>query len=454
MQVSSSLSQRIFKLHWLAFFCLLACTAYLRHFGFYLPSYGGDSSAYMANAMKLEHGFMRHYDIFHYAMVPRGKTGLVDYVWEDDPKKWNANRIRSIYHRPLHMQPPLYPVLIWLSHGVFKTSGPYTSVQSNLGSQLKQHRPPEYLKEQGYAVGIPFVFSLLTLFWVYLFCLKFFSPWEGLLAVLILVGNPLEIAVGSRVYADGILTSLTFLSLFLFFLSLESSCRNPKLLATAAGVVLGLSFLTKFTGVFFAAAFPIALLLAPLPKSGWRRLLDARLFWAGLAAFITALPWNLLVYHHYATFLPNTPWSDNPWFRWVFNRPWYLYPAGLVVFATPLLSTSHSFSYGLSFFDSAFCADLHPLGWPGKPLPTPTLSLAGYFSGVGNRKPMQSTALEMEPIAFLQPYPHRLRDFYLGYSSGGAFSRLSQSRSFKFMGKIKSSSHLKRLLSFYKGGFL
>ncbi len=320
---------------WLIFFILLFCAAYWRHFGFYLPSHGGDSSAYMANAMKLNHGFMRHYDVFHYAMVPREQGDLVDYVWEDDPQKWNSKNIRSIYHRPLHMQPPLYPMLIWISHGLLKNGGPYTSVKKNLGPSLQQHAPSSYMKEQGYAVIVPFLFSLLTLLWVYLFALRFYNARAGLLAVLILIGNPLEIAVGSRVYADGILTNLSFLSLFLFFLSLEASCRWPRTLAALAGFILGLSFLTKFTGVFFAAAFPIALLLAPHPQSGWRRLWDSRLFWAALTAFFTALPWNLMVYHHYGTFLPNTPWSDNPWFLWVFNRPWYLYPLGLFVFAPP-----------------------------------------------------------------------------------------------------------------------
>lgn len=324
--------------HWLAFLILLALGAYLRCFSFFLPSNIGDSSAYQSLAMKMNHGFMQEYNIFNYRMTHREDTGLVDYIWDENPKNWNARRIRAIYHRSLHLQPPLYPILIWLSHGVFNRGMPYTSVAKNLRQEVVQNPPWEYLRAQFYAVIVPFLLSIGTLLLTYLFCLHFFSFREGLIAVAILVASPVDLAVGPKVYADGILTFFTLLSIYWFFKSLSRDDVSAPLWAALAGIALGLAYLTKITGALFAFALACATFLsAENPKKALRRLAQPRLMTAGLCALLVASPWLWLMYRHYGTIFVNTPADpSNPWYRYVFSRPLRAYPLDLIWFVPPL----------------------------------------------------------------------------------------------------------------------
>lgn len=295
--------------------------------------------------MKMNHGLMRHYDIFHYSMVRNQENALTDYVWEEDPKKWNARRIREIYHRPLHLQPPLYPILIWISHGIFNRGQPYTSVAENRGSAVIRHPPWNFLKAQFYAIVIPYAFSLLTVVWVYLFCLKFFSYREGLLAALLMVSNPLDIAVSSKLYADGILASLCFLSLTLFLRSLEKEAKHPFARAALAGFFLGLAYLTKVTGLLFGFGFIVASWVNPHSSKGWfQRIFDPRLVWAGLVCLLTMSPWLILFYRTYGTIFLNTPTDpNNSWYKLVFGIPTYSYLVGFFWF---LPATAVGWAYG------------------------------------------------------------------------------------------------------------
>lgn len=315
---------------------LLALAAYLRHFAFFLPSNVGDSTAYQSLAMKMNHGFMTNYDIFKYRMVPRAERGLADYVWENDPRLWQANRIRKIYHQPLHLQPPLYPILIWLSHGLFQHGEPYTSVGQNLGSSVMKHPPWNFAKAHFYAIVIPFLCSLGTLLLVYLFCLRFFSFREGLIAVALLATSPIDIAVSPKLFADGILTFLSFLSLHGYFKSLEIR-RGSSWLALASGAALGLAYLTKVSGILFAVGILLATLLHPRFR-GKERLGAPQLWLAGFGAFFVALPWLGLMFRHYGTVSVNSPPdASNPWYQYVFSRPFKAYIQDLFWFVPPFV---------------------------------------------------------------------------------------------------------------------
>jgi len=327
--------------HWLVFIPLLLVGAYLRHFGFFLPSHIGDPTAYQSLAMKMNHGFMEHYDIYYYRMTPRADNkGLVDYIWEENPNLWNGSRIRAIYHRPLHLQPPLFPILIWLSHGVFNRGLPYTSVVENRSWRILSSPPWEYLDAQFYAVIVPFACSVATLLLVYLFCLRFFSYREGLFAVLLLVCSPVDLAVGPKIYVDGILTFFTFLSLHWYFRSLEATRDfTAWRLAAASGVTLGLAYLSKVTGILFAFGILTSSLLHPGPPKGlWHKLGQGRLWIAAFFALLLASPWLTLMHHYYGSVFVNTPADpNNPWYHFVFGRPLYAYPLDMFWFVPPSL---------------------------------------------------------------------------------------------------------------------
>ncbi|MFO1463219.1 MAG: glycosyltransferase family 39 protein [bacterium] len=326
--------------HWLVFIPLLLLGAYLRHFGFFLPSNIGDPTAYQSLAMKMNYGFMEHYDIYNYRMTPRPEPkGIVDYVWEENPNLWNARRIRAIYHRPLHLQPPLFPILLWLSHGTFNRGDPYSSVAENRGWEVASQPPWPFLQAQFYAVIVPFALSVGTLLLVYLFCLRFFSYREGLFAVLILLASPVDLAVGPKVYVDGILTFFTFLTLHWYFRSLESErYRGAWGFAALAGIALGLSYLTKVTGVLFAFGILAASLLHPKTPSGlFDKLTQGRLWIAGFFTLLLASPWLTLMHHYYGSVFVNTPADpENPWYQYVFGRPLRAYPLDLLWFVPSL----------------------------------------------------------------------------------------------------------------------
>jgi 4-amino-4-deoxy-L-arabinose transferase-like glycosyltransferase len=237
------------------------------------------------------------------------------------------------------MQPPLLPVLMWLSHGVFKHGRAYTSVAENRGRSIIANPPWHFMRAQFYAIFVPIFFSLGIFVLVYVFCLKYFNWQVGVIATLLLVTSPIDIAIAPKLFADGLLSFFSFLSLFLFLKSLEFDSRHPFAWAAAAGISLAFCFYAKLPGILFAFSFLLAALLYPHPGSGfWKRVFDPRLIIAALVVFLFTSPWHWLVYKTYGTILPNTPQDpDNPWFRYVFNIPPSSYLIGILDFMPALL---------------------------------------------------------------------------------------------------------------------
>jgi 4-amino-4-deoxy-L-arabinose transferase-like glycosyltransferase len=179
-----------------------------------------------------------------------------------------------------------------------------------------------------------------TLLLVYLFCLRFFSYRVGLFAVLLLATSPVDLAVGPKIYVDGILTFFTLLSLHWFFRSLEAAKEfTTWRFAALAGIALGLAFLTKLPGVLFGFGMLTAALLHPGPPLGFfKKLLQGRLWLAAFFTLLVASPWLTLLHHHYGSLFVNTPADpDNGWYRYVFGRPLRAYPMDLAWFVPPLV---------------------------------------------------------------------------------------------------------------------
>lgn len=292
---------------------------------------------YQPLAMKLNHGWMRHYDIFNYYLEKGQTPGTVDYLWTEDPARMSARTTRQIYHLPLHVQPPLMAHLIWLSHGLLRHGEPYTSASQHLGRAVLTNPPWALAKAQFYALIVPVSFALATLLLVHLFCLRFYTWREGVLACLLLAASPVDIAFSARIYADSVAVGLGFASLVLFLFNLQRPGRSAAW-AGLAGVLLGLAYLAKTVAVVYASGMLFAALLMPTGRAGLvRKVFDPRLIAAALGAFLITLPWNWLVYKTYGSVSLPAPYDPaNSWHGWVFQRPWFAYWLGMIAFLPPM----------------------------------------------------------------------------------------------------------------------
>ncbi|HCU25051.1 MAG TPA: hypothetical protein DF383_08540 [Deltaproteobacteria bacterium] len=326
------------RFHWIVFSLLLLASVYFRFPGIFVPSDRGDQPTYNALAMKMNDGWMKHYDVFHFKRIPDAAREKVDFVWEDDPRQMAVRGIRPMYQLPLHIQPPLLANLIWISHGIFKHGEPYSSLTKNYGRKILREPPWRLFQVQFYAVAVSWSASLMTLILVYLFCLKYFSYVEGLIATFLLAVSPVDIGIAPRILPDALGMGLGFLALLLFFRSLEKSGRSSWFLALCSGIFLGLAYLAKLNSLFLAIGFFFSTLVFPGTASLRRRLLDARLWLAALGAFLITLPWHFLVWKHYASPLPPVPvdLQNSSWHRFVFNRPPHAYFLGMLYLLPPL----------------------------------------------------------------------------------------------------------------------
>jgi 4-amino-4-deoxy-L-arabinose transferase-like glycosyltransferase len=166
-------------------------------------------------------------------------------------------------------------------------------------------RGREYMYQQGgenhanrvlqLARGAIVVFTLATMFVLFLFARDLFGFWGGALALVLASANPTVLAHGRLATTDMVLSGLVLTSVWLVWRSSRSP-RPPVLLSVAA-VVFGLALATKFTALFM---LPFAVLLVlwsalrgesqngpseakRLHPTSWRRALGSTILFAGLS---------------------------------------------------------------------------------------------------------------------------------------------------------------------------
>ncbi len=139
------------------------------------------------------------------------------------------------------------------------------------------------------ARSVSSIFGILAVIAIYFLGKKLYNENIGLYSSLILSTIPTYWFYSSKALVEGMLIFLVILFLYAFYSSLE----NKKYLVPA-GILLGLVFLTKYTGVVFGVFFVLFTVM-------WKRefLRNKYFYLFFLLAFLVVLPWilfNLRVY--------------------------------------------------------------------------------------------------------------------------------------------------------------
>jgi hypothetical protein len=185
---------------------------------------------------------------------------------------------KEINDKPLFYHPPLFPVLLRL---VYELSPEGTCEGLN----------PRY-------VIVSILAELLTILTIWIYWSGHGSPLQRMLPAVLLMASSPAAFVATRVWIEWPLTALLFLALTLYHRALR---RGDYLSFCLAGLVVGLTMLTKFSAAILLAV----LTLYHFYKLGFSSR-SCRLFGAGVAtALVICLPWYALFYQVYGMFFPS-----------------------------------------------------------------------------------------------------------------------------------------------------
>jgi hypothetical protein len=211
---------------------------------------------------------------------------------------------------------------------------------------------------------VPMLLLTLVLgIFVYRYGAELGGPWGGLLCVAAYATTPTFLVFGPLVLTD---VPITFVSV-LTMSSFASLWRAPSRRAMVVfGVLLGASFLTKFSAgllLFCFLVFRLILRIAPLdemPKDpaelrSWRRV-RGRYMWQGifLAGLTVYVTYFILSWREPTDWLDMLGHSAGPLLLRRLLMPAYLYLRGLVFFgftaSRPAFLLGHSYEHGVWFY--------------------------------------------------------------------------------------------------------
>ncbi len=317
-----------------AFAAVILLAAALRSPTFFLGHAGGDQLYYTAAAMKLDREGFAGYTLRGVGIGAHPETRSIALLTTADPAQTIVAQQTaggfSYYDEPVLHLPPLFPMLIAGAHRLLATS-PYYILIDRVTFEGKPLPPPgRFVREEFYATVVPFAASVVLVWLVMAFAKPRFGLLPSLFAGFILAVTPLDVLAAGRVWADTLTAALVFGAIVFHERSLE---KNSFREAAAAGIFAGLAILSKGSAILFPA---LALLWAAVTRRGFLRAVLLT-----LCAFAVAAPWFWTLWKTYGHPLYFPPFPENAsgaageWFRYVKNRPWYLYPVNLV-FQNPL----------------------------------------------------------------------------------------------------------------------
>jgi hypothetical protein len=310
------------------FFLVLTFSYILRSGTFYLPHNHGDQIQYLGLAMKLDReGFRQGYNLNG---INVGKTedgyllGIVPA--EEGDKGTLLKSLPDYYDEPLFHKPPLFKYALMLSHRIFANDNPYLAVNVNLGPNVRKQKPEGFRRAQFYAVIVPLFFSLLSITAVFLLGKMFFSAEVGLFASAMFSVSPIELMAAHRIWTDDMLSFFVAASFLVYLLFRDRNLFRAGLLS---GILAGLAMLVK-------PSANIMILIALCFEFLNNGIFKKHLFGFICGALALSAPWHAAIYRTYGTLyhFPALNYPElvktNPWFAFVFNRPWYMYPVNTV----------------------------------------------------------------------------------------------------------------------------
>lgn len=321
-----------FSLPAILFVLLLA--AFLRVHTFYLTHTNFDETAYTGLALKLDkYGFKDYAKNFNLHFIDIDSNEYFNVPALSDKSVGSLltmSRVDYEYGMPTH-RPPVFSFFLMLSHRIFSADPHYfmSSVSGN-----------PYWHLQFYAALVPFLFSMLSIFFTYVLGKMLFDEKAGLYGALMLSLTPVELVVASKIWADTTLAFFVVMAAVFYFLSIR---RNNIIFALLSGICAGTAFLTKVTGGFIILA--IILHHFWVNRSGLKKIdrffgifFDAKIIVIIFTAAIIICPWLLSFHKSHALSAPKIPVTANnitPWVVSIGQRPWYMYAVNML-FQFPL----------------------------------------------------------------------------------------------------------------------
>lgn len=305
-------------------FLLLLAAIVIYSRTFFIPHNSGDQPLYAALAMKLDNGGMAEYSLRGVATSSENQIVTYSPTTEmpGDLVASLRRRGTAFYDQPLFHQPPLFPLLLTISHHVLSSGQPYQTIGGRYGPVEISAEP--FLSQYS-LVLVPLLSALLLIMAVYLLGTVLAGESVGCVAALLIVVSPAVAQSAQRLWADASLALAVTLSMLFLHLFAE---QKRLVFAALSAAALGAALLLKNAALL--AVVPLAfywiLMIVREPRRAH--------VWQGLLVFIVVVVaitvwWAVTLTRVYGSplFTPSSPGLSqmHPWFEYLKAKPWYTY---------------------------------------------------------------------------------------------------------------------------------
>lgn len=335
----------------LAFAAILVLALNLRLNGLDRPHLSGDAILYVGLAFKLHSKGFEGYNARGIDVVssPSGLSLVRPSEGKGSVLADLESQGVTYFDQDLHHIPYGFPMALVFSHEIFARGEPYFRISQWAKRRIRQPgRPPfarglarpapEVAAKQFYALVVPLVFSLLLLVAVFLLAMTLFeNRIVALVAMFLMAISPIDLLVSQTIWADDMTAAFSTLGVVAY---LQSRKREVLWMALLAGLLCGLSGITKQNGAFVVIAIGFWHLVVEHDGTWSRQRLqklvfDRYLLLLGVGIALTAGHWFWSVYSVYGSpfHRPDTSAAlavaKTDWYRIVTGRPWYVYLLGI-----------------------------------------------------------------------------------------------------------------------------
>ncbi len=334
---------------------ILAHAGYVRRYAPWLSHWKGDQNHYVALGMKLDRYGLDGYSLrgvrFRSTVVSESPRVAFTKAESTVSRDETGDLVRVLtmvgqtyYDEPLHMRAPLFAWMVRLSNQLWAKPGFEFALESqHLGERVKDFQPAIVAEVQRWAVNLSLMGNFLVLILVFFAGRMWFGNRAALYATFLMATNPIHITSGYRLLADD--WTLVWL-LGSMMLAYRAVTKQDLGNFFAAGVLLGLGFLTKQTVVIVAGGVLVfAWLVAP-----------RRFFWKGIPLYVIGIGcvtafWLIKVWQVYGhplhqpvreLMIRSIHEDISGWFRVVYAQmhPWLLFSVGLL-YLSPLMVVAY-----------------------------------------------------------------------------------------------------------------